>query len=708
MNAATLGLAPVGGIGWWDWLRRELAPFPGRDATTVRIVVTVVLVVIVSMALQVPEAALSAYMVFFVTKENKVVTALTGFLLILGVTIAIATSLLVYRFTFDFPELRIPAMAIVLFAGFYLSRVFVIGPLAFAVAFVLAATQSIAELMPSAEYLVHSLLWLWVAVAYPIALTVVVNQFLLPAHPYIVLVRELQSRLDATTGLIERKLGLAAVDEQGDNSLQQLATRGSSALFKLLSFAEIAEPRLKQQRPAQSAAIMATERLVVASAALALQGPEPLTPDDRRCLEALRAEAARLRTALPQPSLEPLPAKTKAIAATLPEIHELQRAMASLRESLEDEATESAEAASPAKPRKRLLAADAFTNPAHVHFALKVTLAAMVCYILYTAVDWAGIHTAFITCCFIALENTGATIRKGALRLAGCIVGGLLGFLSVLYLIPQMESIASLSLLIAAVSALAGWVAAGSERIAYAGLQIAFAFYMCVLQGFAPDTDLAKIRDRLVGILLGIAVTTLVFRYLWPERATDRLRETLARALRNVARLLTNPQPQTSLETTKVEAQNLRAEITTNLDETVRLAQTAPFENDEVGPDDRNSARIMEALVARTQEVFLTATLLTSEAALIEWQRLPERLQHSESELRRAAAAQFDRAAAFLMDGALYEKLDLEAQFAAWNRVTAHSLSESPRNGRAILVRRLPTHAQQVGRLLTKISVARW
>jgi multidrug resistance protein MdtO len=40
---------------------------------------------------------------------------------------------------------------------------------------------------------------------------------------------------------------------------------------------------------------------------------------------------------------------------------------------------------------------------------------------------------------------------------------------------------------------------------------------MCVLQDFAPATDFEKIRDRLVGILLGIVVTTLVYQYLWPE-----------------------------------------------------------------------------------------------------------------------------------------------------------------------------------------------
>ena len=75
--AATAASAEVQ-PGWLDWLRRELAPAPGRAAVTARIVVTVVLVIVISMALQIPEAVLSAYMVFFVTKENKVVTTLVG------------------------------------------------------------------------------------------------------------------------------------------------------------------------------------------------------------------------------------------------------------------------------------------------------------------------------------------------------------------------------------------------------------------------------------------------------------------------------------------------------------------------------------------------------------------------------------------------------------------------------------------------------
>src|SRR5712671_3611538 len=79
-----------------QWLRHELAPFPGRGAMTLRLVVSVVAVTILSMALQTPLTWLSAYMVFFVTKENRVITTLTGVYVFLGVTIAIAMSLFFY------------------------------------------------------------------------------------------------------------------------------------------------------------------------------------------------------------------------------------------------------------------------------------------------------------------------------------------------------------------------------------------------------------------------------------------------------------------------------------------------------------------------------------------------------------------------------------------------------------------------------------
>src|SRR5882724_2692544 len=240
---------------WLGWPRRELATTRARKIRTAIIVAGAVLCVIISMALQVPQLATSAYMVFFISKESKLLTTITGVGGVIVLTIGIGATLLLYKFTYGHPELRVPGMAIALFLGMWLSRVLVIGPLGFLLGFVVAVSQSVGEEVPSPEQLVRGLLWLWVALAYAIAVTVALNLLFLPDTPK----------------------------------------------------------------------------------AAARPKPKRSEPDGRR-----------------------------------------------------------------------LLVANAFTNPAHVHFALKVTFAAMFCYIVYEAIDWSGIHTAFITCTFIALESTEA------------------------------------------------------------------------------------------------------------------------------------------------------------------------------------------------------------------------------------------------------------------------------------------------------------
>src|SRR5262249_5784065 len=120
MNAtsAAAGTKPSR-LGWLDWLRRELAPSPDRKTRTLILVCGVVLCVTTSMDLQVPEVAVSAYMVFFISKENKTVTTIVGVLGLIGLTIGIAVTLLLYQFSYGHPELRIPSMAIFIFLGMY-------------------------------------------------------------------------------------------------------------------------------------------------------------------------------------------------------------------------------------------------------------------------------------------------------------------------------------------------------------------------------------------------------------------------------------------------------------------------------------------------------------------------------------------------------------------------------------------------------------
>jgi len=137
----------------------------------------------------------------------------------------------------------------------------------------------------------------------------------------------------------------------------------------------------------------------------------------------------------------------------------------------------------------------------------------------------------------VGLASEGATIQKGTLRISGAVVGAALGFLAILAFVPHMESITSLVLLVAGGTAVAAWVYLGSARISYVGVQIALAFYICVIQGFEPSWYFYTIRDRMIGILFGNLVITLVFLSVWPVRAAAAVSRSLASALRAMAEL---------------------------------------------------------------------------------------------------------------------------------------------------------------------------
>jgi len=162
----------------------------------------------------------------------------------------------------------------------------------------------------------------------------------------------------------------------------------------------------------------------------------------------------------------------------------------------------------------------------------------MISYAIYTLLDWPGMRTAVVTCFFVALASLGETVHKLLLRLSGAVIGGLIAGLCIVFVLPHLTDIGQLCLLIAAVSAGAAWVATSSELLSYAGLQIAFAFFLGVLQGYAPATDLTVLRDRIAGILLGNIVITIVFSSLWPQSARSGIRAALAEALRAIGAVI--------------------------------------------------------------------------------------------------------------------------------------------------------------------------
>ena len=209
--------------------------------------------------------------------------------------------------------------------------------------------------------------------------------------------------------------------------------------------------------------------------------------------------------------------------------------------------------------------ADAFTNPDYVHYALKTTAAAMFCYLLYSLLDWPGIHTCFITCYIVSLGTTAETVEKLTLRILGCLVGAAAGYGAIIFLFPSLTSIGQPDGRRLSRRFAAGYVAAGSPRISYAGFQIAFAFFLCVVQGSAPAFDLTIARDRVIGILIGNLVVYLLFTNLWPVSVGKRIDPAIAALLRRLSAMMRAADTRRAA-LWRLQAQSQLAEIETNID----------------------------------------------------------------------------------------------------------------------------------------------
>jgi multidrug resistance protein MdtO len=519
------------------FLNRELAVFPGRVNVMLRCMLTSAIVIVASMALEVPELPLSLLVVFYVTQSNVVVTRLVGAMFIVGSTLAIGLSILLLKFTFDYPLLRIAIASVLFFGSVYLIRVLKIGVVFFIVSIVVIYVQSFVDRTDQADLLIRAVLWVWVAVNYPIALTLLVNTLLLPVEPQVQLKAEVHRQLAALDARLTQLIDDTA------NAAPLTLTRvqqGALTLQKLLRFTMMRDARYREHQALQLACIATVSRLYRGASQLPAVWPGMSAPQ-RAMLDELRTNVRAfdesVQSGEPYRYASTATPEARSAADTIPAAGDMQRAL----HAYADLVASGAESGKP-PASEPMVVPDAWTNPAYMRFSLKTLLAVLGCYVFYNAVDWQGIHTIMLTCVIVALPSLGASTQRALLRVAGAAMGSGLALFMVVFVIPHLDDIVGLLLMTLPIVAFAAWIAAGSEKIGYAGVQLMFTFSLAVLGQFGPTTNLTEIRDRLVGILLGVGVATFVQMSFWREGEGDVLRQKLATMLRAVAAQLRAPQ----------------------------------------------------------------------------------------------------------------------------------------------------------------------
>ncbi|WP_175744953.1 FUSC family protein [Burkholderia ambifaria] len=533
---------------------RLLAPFPGRTSIAVRVALICALTVLVTSAYGTPEAALSAYVVFFMIRADRVTSIVLAAALLLIVTIVIGLVLGIAIFSIDYSILRVACMAVLSVGLLYLTSASKLRPVGAILAMIVGFGLDQLGLAPFGEAATRALLYIWLTIAIPVGVAIVVNLLIAPSPRRLALAQ------------IAKRLRLAARRLRGDDDDARAAfdaslREGDKQLLTWLKLSKLEGSSSAADVAALRQAIASSTALMV-GVALADREPDARLPDAfaapiAATLDEMAAILERggypVDVTLALPPIDALPPLAR-VAAT--DLH------AAITRFAEPGAAADTTAAAPATPvgapaaarpepiappapppRGGFFLPDARSNPDHIRYALKTTAAAIFCYLLYSQLDWSGIHTCVVTCYIVSLGSTAETVEKLTLRIVGCIVGALLGTAALVFVVPALSSVGELMPLVFAGAWLSAWVAFGSPRIGYAGFQIAFAFFLCVIQGAGPGFDLTIARDRTIGILLGNVVVYLVFTRIWPVSIGKQIDVALAALLEQWRRVVQIAQP---------------------------------------------------------------------------------------------------------------------------------------------------------------------
>ena len=494
-------------------VKADLTGFPGRTATTWRVAALCSLMVMTAMLYGIPESAISCYLILFVMKPDPIESMVMAVAVSILVSIVVGLIILILPWTLESVPLRMAVLVVSSYSFLWLGSASKLGPVGSIIALVIAFVMSLLGNAPNGELAIRAVLYAWLMAVTPMAVLVVFNLFLGRASWKLLRVTVSQRLIIAASALRHpddasmKQVSVLLLDGQTEHQQRILLSR----VFRLCPAAEVAW---------LEAAINNSYRLLLA-----------IADPSCECQQALRCELADWCVNAAHALTEQQSIKAPYIAPyNTSEISEAITAIA-----IGDNPRETHPSGS------SFFVDDAFTSPVHQYFALKTTAASVVCYLIYTAVDWQDIHTAMITCYVAALGTTGETVHKLTLRIIGCMIGAVIGMFSLLFIVPSLSDIGQLMALIFVVILLAAWISTGSERIAYAGIQLGLAFLLTVLQGFTPATDLDAALDRIIGILLGNLVVYLIFTHIWPAAIVDSVRTHIRRALDGLVALAALP-----------------------------------------------------------------------------------------------------------------------------------------------------------------------
>ena len=699
--AQSISNAPSPLVWFWQFLKEELAPYPGRAQLVTRIVIAATIVMILTMTFRIPFGAYAAIYTFLISRESPrqtVASAMTEVIVFVCAALYILVGAMLFV---NHPMFRLLWIVAMLFIMFYALNTMTSYIAAVRFGWLIVITIPLWDLRIPAEAKLEGLLWAVGAITLASLVAVAVELVFAGLRRGDELVSPLEERLAAVEDLLSCYSKGESANKETEERITRLAMLGTSSLRRILQRSGYAPHYMEQM----GAVVVLIGRLVDVAANLTHLMIYNSDEDQRR-IRDLAQSVSGIRSDLFKGSIPHPIHFTTSVLPVSPLLSEMERTVSLIPQvftSSQSLSVYSSARPSRGDPPATLFVRDALSNSEHIKFALKGCLAASLCYILYNAIDWPGISTAVTTCFLTALSTVGSSHQKQFLRITAAVAGGGLGIGIQILVLPELDSIGGFTVLFVAIIACAAWVATAGPRLSYAGLQVALVFCIINLQEFKIQTALAPARDRIAGVLLGLFMMWLIFDQLWSEPAVGQMRKTFTATLRLLAQFAKEPLSK-DLRVETDRSYSIREKINKNFEQTRALADGVLFE---FGPS-REHDLLWRSRIVRWQPqvriLFLTQIALWKYRAQLPGFELPEAVRVAQREFDRDIAEKLDGIACRIEAKSLQEKGNFKHSFERLEQTIHNCCSEGPQKFLAAQMQAFLALSRSLESLTTSLS----
>jgi uncharacterized membrane protein YccC len=141
-----------------------------------------------------------------------------------------------------------------------------------------------------------------------------------------------------------------------------------------------------------------------------------------------------------------------------------------------------------------------------------------------------GYQASFYGVLFGSMPNTGQAHLRGKLAIIGVMAGLLYGVIG-LYIVMLIPHFLLLILIFTLGSFVSAYVASGSQKIAFSGLQAGLMLPYVFFTSMGPQTNLKLAMMRFFALLMASAIGLIVLHHIWPVSPYRELKKKISSAL---------------------------------------------------------------------------------------------------------------------------------------------------------------------------------